>query len=179
MMRSTLTTERLQLRPYEAAHAPQVWQLVQRNRERLAESFQITCREVTDEASARAWIEKHRQSWANDEKFFRGLFLQPANTYIGMITLKRNYAGAPMAELAYYIDAAHEGQGLMSEALQAVTHWGFYGLGIPLLYLRVEVNNAASNRLAEKLGFELTKMVPDGLEFPTRKADMNWWQKVV
>lgn len=64
------------------------------------------------------------------------------------------------AMLGYAIDAAHEGQGLMREALTAVIGYAFGELKLHRLEANVRPENLRSLRLLERLGFERTGLAP-------------------
>ncbi|SFW88939.1 GNAT family N-acetyltransferase [Amycolatopsis australiensis] len=60
---------------------------------------------------------------------------------------------AGVAELGYYVASAHAGQGLATEAAQAVLDHGLHALGLPAVWALVHERNAASRRVAARLGF--------------------------
>lgn len=68
-------------------------------------------------------------------------------------------------EVAYLIDKRYWGQGLGTEAAQAVLAYGFQTLGRPRLVCFIDPQNIASIRVAEKIGmtFEKTSQDPDGI----------------
>jgi len=55
-------------------------------------------------------------------------------------------------EVAYLLDKAYWGQGLGTEAAQAVLDYGFENLQLPRLICLVERENVASIRVAKKIG---------------------------
>jgi ribosomal-protein-alanine N-acetyltransferase len=55
-------------------------------------------------------------------------------------------------EVAYLLDKAYWGQGLGTEAAQAVLDYGFQVLGLSRLICLVESGNLASIKVAEKIG---------------------------
>lgn len=59
------------------------------------------------------------------------------------------------AELGFWCTAPARGRGVVTEASAAVVRWGFDVLGVERLQWYAEVGNAASRRVAEKLGFQL------------------------
>ena len=174
---STLTTGRTQLKPLTVDHAPLLWELIDGNREHLKPSFPYTVREVVSEATAAEWLQKRVSEWDAGQNYYRGIF--DGATLMGMIALKRNYTGAPMGELSYYLGKQWTGKGIMTEALEAVIHWAYYQAHVHVLYLRTATNNTASNRVAEKLGFRLEKEVPLGLEFPDGSVDMYFYMRTI
>jgi catechol 2,3-dioxygenase-like lactoylglutathione lyase family enzyme len=58
-----------------------------------------------------------------------------------------------VAELGYYVETAHAGQGLATEAARAVLGHGFGTLGLPAIWALVHERNAASRKVAGRLGF--------------------------
>lgn len=58
-----------------------------------------------------------------------------------------------VAELGYYVASAHAGQGLATEAAGAVLDHGLDALGLPAVWALVHENNAASRKVAGRLGF--------------------------
>ena len=57
-----------------------------------------------------------------------------------------------IAELGYALAKPHWGKGLMPEAARAAVDWGFEQLGLAKVYAMVDVRNARSLRVMEKLG---------------------------
>lgn len=60
----------------------------------------------------------------------------------------------------FWLDPALWGQGLMTEAAEAVTAYAFETLGWPELYLTNAVENVGSGRVKEKQGAELIAVEP-------------------
>jgi RimJ/RimL family protein N-acetyltransferase len=58
------------------------------------------------------------------------------------------------AELHYWIRTDHSGQGLTTEACKELIAWAPRALGVNRLTLWAGRDNAASRRVASKLGFE-------------------------
>jgi RimJ/RimL family protein N-acetyltransferase len=59
------------------------------------------------------------------------------------------------AVLSFYLASAHWGQGLASEAAAAFVEFGWRQLKLDRIVATVQVGNAASVRILEKLGFDL------------------------
>ncbi len=59
-----------------------------------------------------------------------------------------------VAELGYDFRSAYWGQGLATEAALAVRDYAFQTLGLPELISLIRVGNAASRRVAEKIGMQ-------------------------
>jgi len=64
-------------------------------------------------------------------------------------------------EVAYLLAKAYWGQGMGTEAAQAILTYGFEHLRLPRLVCFIEPGNIASMRVAEKIGMTLEKTVAD------------------
>lgn len=72
------------------------------------------------------------------------------------------------AEIGWRLAAQHWGQGLATEAAQAVLTYGFESLGFERVTATVQAGNSASLRIVEKLGLRRCgRMVRDGREVLT------------
>ena len=58
------------------------------------------------------------------------------------------------AELGFWCAAPARGAGVVTQASAAVCRWGFAALGLQRVEWVAEVGNAASRRVADKLGFQ-------------------------
>lgn len=69
--------------------------------------------------------------------------------------------GKEEIEVAYLIDKAYWGQGLGTEAAQGILDYGFERLGLLRLVCLIDRENAASIRVAEKIGMHFEKVGED------------------
>jgi ribosomal-protein-alanine N-acetyltransferase len=65
--------------------------------------------------------------------------------------------GQPEVEVAYLIDKVHWGKGLGTEAARGILQYGFETLGLSRMVCLIEKENAASIRVAEKIGMTFEK----------------------
>lgn len=107
-------------------------------------------------------LERQSQSIARAQRRFSAkeallafVFKPNERAVIGSVHLT-SMVGLPFssAQLGYAIDAAHEGQGVMSEAVSAVIQYGFDELNLHRITAFHELGNVRSARLLERLGFE-------------------------
>ena len=63
----------------------------------------------------------------------------------------------PEVEVAYLLDKTYWGQGLGTEAAQAVLYYGFEKLQLPRLICMIEPENLASIKVAENIGMSFEK----------------------
>ena len=64
-------------------------------------------------------------------------------------------------EVAYLLNKAYWGQGLATEAAQAIAAYGFEQLQIKRLICLIDPDNVASRRVAEKIGMHFDREVED------------------
>jgi RimJ/RimL family protein N-acetyltransferase len=77
------------------------------------------------------------------------------------------------AEIGYWCAADCRGQGLMTEAVAAVSAWGFEALGLQRIAWYAGVGNWASRRVAERCGYTIEGVLPLGME--QRGTHIDCW----
>jgi ribosomal-protein-serine acetyltransferase len=161
--REPILTERLLLEPLTPEHVPAMWAATEASLDQL-----------------RPWMPWARQaSLANSTEFAGQAEDQWADgvDYVFAIMLDGSYAGGMgvhsyrlegLGELGYWIRSDLAGHGYTTEAGQAAVAFAFDAVGLYRLELRAGVENLASQRVAEKLGFKregtLRQGAPLGLE---------------
>lgn len=78
--------------------------------------------------------------------------------YLGIFSVIENIIG----EMAWYIDPTYWHQGYAFEAGNAVLKYCFETLNFTRISAQISANNQSSRNLAEKLGFELHAILPQG-----------------
>lgn len=67
-------------------------------------------------------------------------------------------------EVAYTIAETHQGQGLGTEAAQAILNYGFEKLNLTRLICLIDSENIASQKVAERIGMKFEKEGRDEME---------------
>jgi len=100
-------------------------------------------------------ILRQRREWKRGEAYLFYVTLRvDAETIIGRVALTSVVRGAfRNAYLGYWIDADHQKQGLMTEAVAEVTRFAFEQVKLHRVQAAVMPANAGSLRLLDKLGF--------------------------
>jgi RimJ/RimL family protein N-acetyltransferase len=81
---------------------------------------------------------------------------------VGWVELRRS---TDQAEVSYNVAAELRGQGIAPRALSSLLAWAASQIGLRRAYLACHVDNAASQRVAEKCGFSFVGQVGDEYEF--------------
>lgn len=153
-MTPQLETARLLLLPLALTDAPAIqrvfpsWEIVRYLNPRVpwpypSDGAEAFVRDVALPAMARG-----------DEWLWSLLLKADPGTLIGLIHLLAP-RDAEMDNRGFWIDPAHQGQGLMTEAADAVTGFWFDTLGFERLRTSKAVPNAASSRITRKQGMRL------------------------
>ncbi|MFE9634731.1 GNAT family N-acetyltransferase [Streptomyces sp. NPDC006463] len=150
---TTLTTDRLVLRPfapsdedevYAAAQDPDIqrWTMVPSPYERVhARSF--VCELVPG-------------GWRDDTGYSFAVRLGPGGPLVAAVGVHvHEVFGTNSYEIGYWATKEHRGHGYMTEAVIAVARWAFTQLGAVRLEWRAEVGNDGSRAVAEKAGFRM------------------------
>jgi [ribosomal protein S5]-alanine N-acetyltransferase len=100
-------------------------------------------------------VARERREWKRGDAFV--LLATPRgkeDAIVGRIRFGGVMRGAFLnAYLGYWIDAEHEGRGLMTEAVTAAVDFAFTVVGLHRIQAAVMPRNAASTRVVEKVGF--------------------------
>ncbi len=115
------------------------------------------------EAGAAEWIEQGLAWWRRGVARF-AIVMPPGDECVGQIGLQLDLP-ARRAEAFYWLARAVRGQGVAGEALELVTQWAFRDFDVVRVQLATDLDNTASQRVAERGGF-------------TREGVLRAWEPV-
>lgn len=149
----TLTTVRLLLRPFRTQGDPEQVQRILQCREIAANTR--TIEHPYPDGAALEWIGKITQQWtAGDAAIFAVCRQNSPDVVVGAIGLVIDKANEN-AEMGYWIDKPTWGQGVASEAANAVVTYGFRDLGLQRIHAHHLASNPASGKVLQKAGLVL------------------------
>lgn len=148
-----LATTRLQLRAFAPGDADALLALFAANRDRLQPSFPASVAQIVDRDGAAGYIAGRRAAWNAGIGFWYGMW--EGDRLVGQIQIKNLDRELGRAELAYLVDRASEGRGLVSEAVGRIVEVCFDELALYKVFLRAIAGNARSAAVAKRCGFEL------------------------
>lgn len=143
-----IETSRLLLRPFEAGDSEAVetyvarWEIASMTT-RIAHPY--------PKGAAAEWIAGHAAARADGSEHTFAITLQGKGEPVGAISLRDSEPGN--LELGYWLAPEQWGQGLATEAAQAMVVFGFEKLGAEGLTSGHFADNPASGRVIEKAGF--------------------------
>ncbi len=144
-----LTTERLILRPISEKDASEIFFF----RSDPDMMRYIDRQPATSIEQAVDWVKMIRSGIEKNENILWGLQLKNDNKLIGNITFWRIEKEHYRAEIGYMLHTAHQGKGLMKEAMTAALDYGFNTIKLHSVEANVNPANDASIKLLERTGF--------------------------
>jgi RimJ/RimL family protein N-acetyltransferase len=153
--RTALASKRVGLEPVAARHAERLYQAALQSQAALLPwmPWAVT---VTLEGNQNYCTEAER-SWDAGEEFH--FAVMEDEVVLGVIGLNRGAGDS--AELHYWIRSDHAGRGYATEAGECIMQWGAERLRLQRFTLWAGVDNRASRRVAEKLGFRDVGPLPE------------------
>lgn len=146
----------LELRVLEETEARTLFILTDNNRDYLAQYLPW----VDDTTSVRdslIFIRMMRNLRTKNREF--GFGIRFRNELVGHISLM-HVSDEQTPEIGYWIDKNISGKGITSRAAEAVTDFGLHTLQLDKIVIRARIDNTASNKIAEKIGYSFTDCIP-------------------
>jgi RimJ/RimL family protein N-acetyltransferase len=92
-----------------------------------------------------------------------------SDAYLGeILLLSREWQAG---ELAYVVAPFARGRGIATDALKLLSRWAFDQLGLQRLQLKADPDNAASQRVAEKAGYQREGLLRSSFVVRGRRSD--------
>jgi len=158
------------LRRYTANDAPALCATVQTSLESLSYWFPW-CHAGYSFADAEGWINRCVLAWAARSEFPLGIFAADNATVLGGVGLSQLNRADRVANLGYWVAEPHRGRGIATRAARSMALLGLGELGFSRLEIVVHPDNAASLRVAEKLGAVRESLARNRLQFQGRPTD--------
>jgi ribosomal-protein-serine acetyltransferase len=147
----TIYLERCSIVPVRREHGPAIWRAVEASLPELRR-WMIWAVNATEKDS-HAYAEGGARENAERSSFNFVIQLDDEEV-AGVISLMRGERILGFLEAGYWLRSDLAGKGLMTEALRAVCDFGFEIVDLHRIELRAALDNVASRRVAEKVGFE-------------------------
>lgn len=139
------------VRPFLPQDTPAYVQAVAASRGTLADALPWAAGAGSEQAST-AWALGRQTAWAQGQEFSFVVCDATDGTFAGCCTINRMDWPQRMANLTYWTDSRHTGRGAASAGAREVARFGFVQLGLGRVEILTDVDNRASQRVAEKIG---------------------------
>jgi len=145
-------TPRLQLRALVAHEARELLAVVTKSREHLGRYMSWPW-EMLDVEHARQFVRIGREAWLQARTVRMGVFERASGDLLGSVELDGIDLRRSQAELGYWIRSDRTRRGYAVEAARALLRYAFETLRLHKVRADVAVDNHASARVLDKLGF--------------------------
>jgi RimJ/RimL family protein N-acetyltransferase len=101
------------------------------------------------------WLGRYELGWQNGS--CAGFAIRGADdgAMLGFAALVHLDLEHAQGEIGYMLDPAARGRGVATSAVALLTRWAFDELGLTRIELRIDTENTASARVAERAGYRL------------------------
>lgn len=172
---ATVVTERLLLRPWQAADAPVMKAVIDANLAHLRAWMPWAMDEPTPVEALAARIETFAAAHAAGEDAVFGIFARDGATAIGGTGLHPR--GTDFVEIGYWVGLTHARRGYATEATAALVQVAFERLEVEQVQIRCDPRNAPSAGIPRKLGFAHVDTLRTDTVTPTgAPRDTMVWQ---
>lgn len=122
---------------------------------------------------ARQNIDKLNQKFQNKRNAQYFIYEKETGDFCGMVGFMRYYPMHRRGELAYWMDARKQGKGYMTEALETLEK-NLFNRGVNRLSLHIDTDNAASEKMAKRLGYTLEGTMREYIYSPQHGAHRDF-----
>ena len=150
----TLETERLTLRESRPSDVAAIFAVL--SQEEVTRYYNIS--PLTSVEQAEALVQRRAEAFARQERIRWAIASREDDSVIGSCGYVHWDQGDARAEIGYELAPEWQGKGLMREALSTMLTFGFGPMQLNRVEALVVPENAPSQRLLERLGFQ-----PEGL----------------
>jgi RimJ/RimL family protein N-acetyltransferase len=124
------------------------------------------------EEDAETYIAQSHENWERGETFNLAVLDVETGQLVGSIAMRARPFST--GHFGYWVTRDARGRGVATEALRAICRWAIDELDVKRLELLTDPENAASQRVAEKAGFQREGILRSSLEYRdgTRRDSM-------
>ena len=155
--RTAICTRRLQLEPVGPHHSSALYEAVAASSAELRPWLFWAVDHSLDKS--REFTKRCLDLWGVSQWTFA---ICESDRLIGCVGLDSYESFLSSAEIGYWLRTDRAGRGLMTEAAGAVVDFAFGELNLHRIELHADTRNAASIRVAEKLGFARVGLLREG-----------------
>ena len=131
-----------------------------------------------DGAFVRGWLGRYESGWLDGSR--AGFCIRGADddAFVGFAAIVQLDLDAREGEIGYMVYPAARGRGASVRAVELLSRWGFFELGLERLELRIDVTNTASERVAERAGYRRDGVLRNVHFKEGLRADTGIWSRL-
>ncbi|WP_030749585.1 GNAT family N-acetyltransferase [Streptomyces sp. NRRL F-5135] len=161
-----------ELRPLEPWRSEEFLAHLDRAREFVDEFIQLA-RAATDLPSARALLTSYAEKQAADTGRIYGIWVD--GTLVGGVLFRVFDTATETCEVGCWLEPAATGRGLVTRAARTLIDWAVEERGMHRVEWRVAATNAASVRVARRLGMTRDGVLRESFPYRGVRHDIEVW----
>ncbi len=173
-----LRTARLIVRAYRDGDGASLFAAIQRSRAHLSQwmGWVDNFKTIDDQE---AYVRRMQGQWLMRQDLVFGVFLPDDSTVIGAMGLHDPNWQVPSLMMGWWVSADHSQQGYTTEGASAVLKFGFEHCKARRIWASCDANNAASERVMQKIGLlKEAHLLDDRLDMKGEPASSVLYAKV-
>jgi RimJ/RimL family protein N-acetyltransferase len=126
---------------------------------------------------ATGWRGRYDEGWRDGSR--AGFAIESLDgEFLGFAAFVRLELESRQGEVGYIVAPAARGRGVATRMLGLIGEWGFGTLGLERIELRIDVENIASERVAERAGFTREGVLRSVAFKEGLRADVAVWSRL-
>lgn len=126
---------------------------------------------------AERWLERYDEGWQDGTR--AGFAVETLEgEFLGLAGFVSLDLDGRQGEAGYVLGPQARGLGAATRALRLLSGWGFEGLGLERIELRIDVRNTASERVAERAGYVREGVLRNIAFKEGARADVGVWSRL-
>jgi ribosomal-protein-serine acetyltransferase len=163
-----LKSRDIYLRFLRKSDATRMFAAVEESREEL-EKYVIGPTRLHSVPEVEQMIERAKLQRQKRQGYFFGIFAAESKQFVGYANLHAISESTRSGEVGYWVRTSQAGKGIATTATALIVLFGFEEMKLHRIVLRAAIDNPASWRVAEKLGF-----VFDGIQRHEQRFVRGW-----
>jgi RimJ/RimL family protein N-acetyltransferase len=124
------------------------------------------------------WLGRYEDGWEDGSRAGFAVRELDGGAAIGFAAFVKLDLDGREGELGYVIAPVARGRGVATRAVDLLTRWGFDGLGLERIELRIDPRNEGSNRVAERAGYTREGVLRSIAFKEGLRADVGVWSRL-
>lgn len=153
-MSANFECESFVIRPFQPADAVPMYEAARESHEQLCR-WMTWCRPGYDLADAQIFVSRCPAAWASGEHYSFAILDRYTRRFLGSVALNQLNKLHQQASVGYWVRDSAVGRGAAASATRLVARFAFHELGMRRLEFLIPLTNAASQRVAQKVGAKL------------------------
>jgi RimJ/RimL family protein N-acetyltransferase len=131
-----------------------------------------------DEAWIAGWLRHYEEGWGDGSRAGFSIRDAESGAFLGFAAIVRLDLTLQQGEIGYVVSPHARGRGAAAAAVELLTGWAFDTLGLQRLELRIDTDNPASERVAERAGYRLDGVLRSLAFKDGRRTDTGVWSRL-